>query len=201
LPIPVDRPYIGEPNEATAPEFGGALEGEQIIEAGSDCKRRRHSGGNAMTQKSVLSSNAYAALLLGFAVCASPVSAQAPAIQSQDTNIPDMAADFIEAKRSDGVLSVKLRLRNASAKTTTVQFFGYEKSIDRFYVQAEGKKYFMLRDSEKVPLADSTASTNVSAGSAYTWWAKYPAPAANVKKFNFYWPLGAPFDDVPITDK
>jgi hypothetical protein len=130
-----------------------------------------------------------------------PARAQVAAIQSQDTNISGLMADIIEAKRSDGVLSVKLRLKNTGATETRVVFTGYELSIDRFYVQAEGKKYFVLRDTEKVPLANATPNTGIAPGATYTWWAKYPAPAANIKKFNFYWPHGAPFDDVPITDK
>ena len=141
-----------------------------------------------------------AVLILGLALGVSPALAQVAAIQSQDTNIAGFAADLIEAKRSDGVLSVKLRLKNTGAKEGTVHFT-YGRNIDDFYVQAEGKKYLVLRDTEKVPLANSTTYTGVAPGATYTWWAKYPAPAANVKKFNFYWPLGAPFDDVPITDK
>lgn len=153
-----------------------------------------------MTEKYAMSSRACAALILGCALCASPARAQVAAIQSQDTNVAGISADIIEAKRSDGVLSVKLRVKNTGAKDANVQFT-YSHKIDEFYVQAEGKKYFVLRDTEKVPLANSTTYTGVAPGATYTWWAKYPAPAANIKKFNFYWPLGAPFDDVPITDK
>jgi hypothetical protein len=155
----------------------------------------------AMTQRSAISFHACGALFLASALYASTAQAQVPAIQAQDMNVPGMSVDLVEAKRSDGVLSVKLRLKNSGAKATQVHFFGYDASIDRFYVQAEGKKYFVLRDSEKVPVADSAGNTTVQPGATYTWWAKYPAPAAPVKKFNFYWPLGTPFDDVPITDK
>jgi hypothetical protein len=153
-----------------------------------------------MTGKNTISTAPCAALILGFALGGSSALAQVPAIQSQDLNVPGFTADIIEAKRSDGVLSVKLRLKNTGAKDANVHFT-YNHKIDEFYVQAEGKKYFVLRDTEKVPLANSTSYTGVAPGGTYTWWAKYPAPAANVKKFNFYWPLGAPFDDVPITDK
>ncbi len=153
-----------------------------------------------MAGKNAISNAACAALILGSALGLSPALAQVPAIQSQDLNLPGFTADIIEAKRSDGVLSVKLRLKNAGTKEGSVKFT-YDRPIDEFYVQAEGKKYFVLRDTEKVPLANATAYTGVMPGATYTWWAKYPAPAANVKKFNFYWPLGAPFDDVPITDK
>jgi hypothetical protein len=153
-----------------------------------------------MTAKYAMSPRACAALILGCALCASPARAQVAAIQSQDTNLPGFAADLVEAKRSDGVLSVKVRVKNTGAKEANVHFT-YGHNIDEFYVQAEGKKYLVLRDTEKVPLANGTSYTGVAPGATFTWWAKYPAPPANVKKFNYYWPLGAPFDDVPITDK
>lgn len=159
-----------------------------------------------MTVKNTIAAVTCAALLLGLALGVSPALAQVAAIQSQDINAPGFAADLIEAKRSDGVLSVKVRLKNTGAKAEHVKIYTLTK-IEAFYVQAEGKKYFVLRDTEKVPLAtptdsyDGTLTPSVAPGASFTWWAKFPAPPANVKKFNFYWPLGAPFDDVPITDK
>ena len=137
-----------------------------------------------------------------------PALAQVAAIQSQDTNIAGVAADIVEAKRSDGVLSVRVRVKNTGAKTAKVRIYHtyYGFKVDSYYVQAEGKKYFVLRDTEKAPLAamgnmENQFEPDVGPGSTFTWWAKYPAPPTNVKKFNFNWPLGAPFDDVPITDK
>ena len=153
-----------------------------------------------------MSTAASAALVLGFVVGAPTALAQVAAIQSQDTNTPGITADIVEAKRSDQVLSVKIRLKNADAKAVRVKVYDQRK-IDAFYVQAEGKKYMVLRDTEKVALAvvadsyDGTLTPNIAPGGTFTFWAKYPAPPANIKKFSFYWPLSAPFDDVPITDK
>jgi hypothetical protein len=121
-------------------------------------------------------------------------------IQSQDTNMAGFTADLIEAKRSDNVLSIKIRVKNTGAKADNAHFT-YGHKIDDFYVQAEDKKYFVLRDAEKVPVADGVDYTSVEPGASYTWWAKYPAPPATIRKFNYYWPLGPPWDDVPITDK
>ena len=159
-----------------------------------------------MTGKNAILTAACAALILGLALGVSPALAQVAAIQSQDINAPGFAADLIEAKRSDGVLSVKVRLKNTGTSAANVQFYNFTNlKIGAYFVQAEGKKYFVLRDTEKVPLAtdsyDGTLTPSVAPGASFTWWAKYPAPPANVKKFSFYWPLGAPFDDVPITDK
>ena len=96
--------------------------------------------------------------------------------------------------------------RSTGTKAEHVKIYAHAK-LEAFYVQAEGKKYLVLRDTEKVPLAtpsdsyDGTLSPSVAPGASFTWWAKFPAPPANIKKFSFYWPLGSPFDDVPITDK
>ena len=156
-----------------------------------------------------VSTVAGAALVLGFAVGATPALAQVAAIQSQDINQAGVTADLVEAKRSDQVLSIKIRLKNTDTKPVHVKIYegNAQRKIDGFYVQAEGKKYLVLRDTEKVALAvpadsyDGTLGPNIPPGGTFTFWAKYPAPPANIKKFSFYWPLGAPFDDVPITDK
>ena len=142
---------------------------------------------------------------LALSMCVAPSFAQAPAIQTQDLNKPGFVGELTEAKRSDGVLSLKIRLKNTGATPERIAIYESRNS-NAYYVQAESKKYFMLTDSEKVPLTPAwdgfgTLNPQVQPGAVYTWWAKYPAPPANVKKFNFYWPLGAPFDDVPITDK
>ena len=151
-----------------------------------------------MTGKFAILAAACAALILALGV--PPALAQVAAIQSQDTNIAGVAADLVEAKRSDGVLSIRVRLKNAGPKEATLHV-NLQRFADKFYVQAESKKYFVLRDTEKVPLGDPVDYARVKPGASYTFWAKYPAPPANVKKFSFNWPLGAPFDDVPITDK
>jgi hypothetical protein len=156
-----------------------------------------------MTGKNTILTAASTALILEFALGVSPALAQVAAIQSQDINHAGIAADLIEAKRSDGVLSIKVRLKNTGTKLERVHInFGHRP--DQFYVQAEGKKYFVLRDTEKVPVGvfeNAGLIAPIAPGASFTWWAKYPAPPANVKKFSFNWPLGAPFDDVPITDK
>jgi hypothetical protein len=157
----------------------------------------------------VMSTAASTALILGIALGAPGALAQVAAIQSQDTNTAGITADIVEAKRSDQVLSVKIRLKNSDAKPARVKVYetSPQRKIDGFYVQAEGKKYLALRDTEKVALAvaadsyDGTLTPTIAPGGTFTFWAKYPAPPASIKKFSFYWPLGSPFDDVPITDK
>jgi len=157
----------------------------------------------AMIGRSETTTHAFAALMLASALAAPNAQAQVAAIQSQEINHAGIAADLVEAKRSDGVLSVKVRLKNTGTKAERVHItFGHKP--DEFYVQAEGKKYFVLRDTEKVPigvLEKAGYIASLGPGASYTWWAKYPAPPATAKKFNFNWPLGPPFDDVPIADQ
>src|SRR5258706_3070185 len=89
--------------------------------------------------------------ILAFIAWAIPAQAQVPAIQTQDLNTPGFVAELIEAKRSDGVLSLKVRLKNTGTKAERISIYHFRNS-EAFYVQAASKKHFMLTDSEKVPL-------------------------------------------------
>jgi hypothetical protein len=126
------------------------------------------------------------------------------AIQSQDSNISGVVAEITECKRADGVLTIRMRLRNTGTEKADVQLVRY-RAFQGFYLTANNKKYFILQDSEKTPLAPSVDNAgNVSAqipkGGSYTWWAKYPAPPPDVKKVSYYTPITGPFDNIPITD-
>ena len=106
----------------------------------------------------------------------------------------------------DGVLTVKVRLHNTSTAKVVFRII-QNRNYAKFYVTAENKKYFILTDSEKVPLttqADQFAGhldASIVPGGSYQWWAKYPAPPPSVKTLTLYTPWTPPFDDVPITDK
>jgi hypothetical protein len=134
-----------------------------------------------------------------------PATAQAAnPIQSQETNKAGIIAELIECKREDGVMTIRLRLRNTTEQAVRVTLIN-GRNYDVYYVTAGNKKYFVLRDSEKnplTPLADSGGDLDVSLakGDTYVWWAKYPAPPADVKKVSYYTPLTPPFDNVPIQD-
>jgi hypothetical protein len=126
-------------------------------------------------------------------------------IQSQDTNKTGVVADLIECKRTNGVLSVRIRLRNTSNGDVEVPLVR-NAVYDTWYVTGAGKKYFVLTDSDKTALASgggaaSSFSSNIEKGGAFMWWAKYPAPPAEVKSVTIYTPITGPFDDVPISDQ
>jgi Cytochrome oxidase complex assembly protein 1 len=129
-------------------------------------------------------------------------------IQSQDTNIPGVAGELIQCRRSDGVLSIKIRFHNTSG--TYVRFLvATNGSYDKFYVAAASKKYFILKDSDGAYLApggdyscgDPGVCEKLQAGQSNTWWAKFPAPPASVTKVDVFTTIAPPFEDIPITDK
>jgi hypothetical protein len=123
-------------------------------------------------------------------------------IQSQDTNFGGIVGEITQCKRKDGVLTVKLRLRNTSGQDAAIKIIT-SGNYDSYYVTAGDKKYFVLRDTEDTPLApqaDGDLYADIAKDGAYTWWAKYPAPPAEVTSVTYYTPLAAPFEDIPITD-
>jgi hypothetical protein len=136
-----------------------------------------------------------------------PAAEQAGVIQTQETNQEGLVAELTECRRSEGVLSIKVRFRNTSTKPSHLKFTNWNAPGDneKFYVTADKKKYFMLKDSEGTYLSSNSASNpaelNLEPGQTFLWWAKYPAPSADVKKINFMMSVTPPFEDIPITDK
>jgi hypothetical protein len=141
----------------------------------------------------------------------SPAAEQAGVIQTQETTSQGIVAEITECRRKEGVLTIKARFRNTSNKASHLTLIHYPPSGDheRFYVTAGNKKYFILKDSEGTYLSSNSVGNDVGnsvevklePGQTFLWWAKYPAPSADVKKINLMMPVTAPFEDVPITDK
>ncbi len=145
---------------------------------------------------------------LGSAVAATPAAQVSGVIQTQEANVEGVVGELTECRRAEGVLTIKVRFRNSATKPGHLTFTNWNASAQdnpKFYVTAGNKKYFMLADSDGTVLSSNAMGNGVDAnlapGQTYLWWAKYPAPPADVKKVNFMMPLTAPFEDVPITDK
>ncbi len=144
-------------------------------------------------------------------VAESPAAEQAGVIQSQETTAAGIVAELTECRRKEGVLTIKARFRNTSNKNSNLTLIHYPAEGDhqRYYFTAGNKKYFILKDSEGTYLSsnsngNSTGNSTelrLEPGQTFLWWAKYPAPPADVKKINFFMPVTPPFEDVPITDK
>lgn len=149
---------------------------------------------------------AYALASLALPGAIAPAAAQAavPLSEAQDVNgAPDVVAEIVLCKREAGVLSIRMRLRNTGDKNA--DFYLVNNNYDQFYVTAGSKKYFVLRDSEKVPLANpvnvgTMLNVKIPKGGSYVWYAKYPAPPEETKKINYYTPVTPPFEDVPVSD-
>ena len=91
--------------------------------------------------------------MLGISGGLLPAAAQAPATlsEAQDVNgHPGIMAEVVQCKREAGVLSIRMRLRNTGEKSENVLM---RVPDDKFYVTSGSKKYLVLRDSGKVPLA------------------------------------------------
>lgn len=124
---------------------------------------------------------------------------------AQDVNgAPGLVAEIVQCKRENDTLSIRLRWRNTGAQDLK-DWRLVNGNIDQFYVVAGSKKYFVLRDSEKTPLATAftggygTVDISIPKGGAYTWFAKYPAPPPDAKTVSFYTPLTLPFEDIPVS--
>jgi len=156
---------------------------------------------NAMRRAYVLGGLVF---VMGVLAGIAPASAQTDAIQTQETNIGGLVADITQCKRKDGVVTLRVRLRNTSDQKANVYFTNGYGAYDKYYLTAGDKKYFILRDSEGAPLATDEGggytNVDIEKGASYTWWAKYPAPPPDVTGVSFYSAFAPPFEDVPITD-
>ncbi len=147
----------------------------------------------------------FVASILAVLCLSAPVRAQAPAVlATAEINTPGVVAEMTECKRKQGVLSLKLRFRNTTAEGLSFNALSRGNYQD-FYVVAGTKKYFVLRDTESTPLAPpqdpgGAVSVSLPAGGTWTWWAKYPAPPAELKSITYFTPVGPPIEDIPITD-
>jgi len=136
-----------------------------------------------------------------------PSAVPTDVIQSEETNEEGVVGELIECRRSASVLNVKVRFRNTSDKRAQVTFTHWNDGNDnpKFYVTAGNKKYFLLTDASGTVLSSNSTDNGVHAdldpGKTYLWWAKYPAPPAEITKINLMMPVAPPFEDVPITDK
>jgi hypothetical protein len=124
--------------------------------------------------------------------------------QTQDTNKAGLAAEIVECKRQDGILTIRMRIHNTADKDIDV-FVIDNRNFHLYYGTAAAKKYLILEDSERTPLAsraggNGSLGVKIPKGGSWVWWAKYPATPPDVKAVSCYTPLTPPFDGVPLTD-
>lgn len=127
----------------------------------------------------------------------------------QDTNIHGISAQITKCNRAKGVLTIDIQFINQRENAYKIRFVDGS-NYDQYSLVASGKRYLILLDADKVPMATplnygcypkcQVLDVKIEAGGSYTFWAMYPAPPADVKSITFYTPFTRPFDDVPIAD-
>lgn len=131
-----------------------------------------------------------------------PAATTGPAvvIQSQEVDAtPGLVAEMIEAKRKEGVLTIKVRFRNTGSESAWHNFETGHGDYSLFYVTAGDQKFLVLKDTEGAPLAPKYLNVSLETGQTLTWWAKFPAPPAGEATFDLIIPDIPPFEDIPIT--
>jgi len=152
---------------------------------------------------------AFSAVLVASFLTAGVAGAATP-IASTESNVAGVTIDLMTLERKGNVLSVKWAVRNAGDKSTDVAFQLRGDKVTTYLVDEEnGIKYFVLTDKEGAALAsenDYTSSSHgisepVDAGETKRFWAKFPAPPAEVKAITVMFTEAEPLEGVAITDK
>lgn len=145
------------------------------------------------------------ALLIVGILSSGTALAQAAKLPALETNIDGVTAEISEAVRKEGVLTVKMRLRNTGSSAAKITFTKDFREADSYYAVAGSTKFLVLKDSKGVPVMTQVDNygglrTEIKPGGSFLFWAKYPAPPAEARKFTFYSPVMPPVEDIAITD-
>ena len=128
-----------------------------------------------------------------------PVQAQPGAIiQSQETDSPGIIAELIQCKRKRGVLTIKVRMKNAGDKTVRVYWSDAHKHIYLIDMDNQ-KKYYILKDADDQYIFSGNP-WDIAPNASKISWFKFPAPPAEVKEITLIIPGCPPFEDIPISD-
>lgn len=131
-------------------------------------------------------------------------------IASVESNVAGVTIDLMTLERKGNVLSLKWAVRNTGDKDAGVKFALTGQEVTTYLVDEEnGTKYFVLTDKEGKVVAsenDYTGSSygvseTVETGETKRFWAKFPAPPAEVKAITVMFTEAEPFEEVAITDK
>ncbi|HYO46430.1 MAG TPA: hypothetical protein VEY33_07045 [Gemmatimonadota bacterium] len=119
----------------------------------------------------------------------------------QTRGIPDtpLVAVIHEATRDDGVLTLRLRFYNDGVEPARLTIDPTSDS-EPFFVQVGPEKLFILTDEDGELDAKEPLEVDLKPGQMESWWAKFPAPAADTKTFDLEIPPIATFTNVPIVD-
>lgn len=136
----------------------------------------------------------------------------APAVQiaSRDATVIARAlaahglaeAQVVEATRSAGVLTLRVRFQRAQGAGSVETIYG-SPGKDDIYVIGGANKLFPLTDAEGKPLVtpDLFLRLNADMPVAGTWFGKFPAPPPEVKTVSLVLPNVEPLDSIPLSDR
>jgi outer membrane protein OmpA-like peptidoglycan-associated protein len=137
---------------------------------------------------------------------ASPLTAPAKALATQEAEQPGVVVEALEAKRvPGGMLNVVWRYRNTG--TEHYSFPHLSNQVVGAYVIApkSRKKYEVVKDKSGEWLSGSTLGMGATSsgealepGKTLTVWAKFPAPPDDEQTISLTVPGAPPFDNLPV---
>ena len=150
-------------------------------------------------------------MLLVLTVCfAGPTHAADP-VATVFTNWDDIEVDLLSVERKGSVLTVKWAVRSGGEDTADVRFYLVGNSANTYVLDEEsGTKYYVLTDEEGNSVASMHEwvasdthgiSTKVKAGQTKRFWAKFPAPPAEIQEVSVFLTSTEPLEDVAIVDR
>jgi hypothetical protein len=79
-----------------------------------------------------------------------------------------------------------MQFLNITDKKSTITLVN-NRNYDQYIVMANSKRYLILRDTDKLPLATpinyfDEVRVEIGGGGSYTFWAMYPTPPAEVSR-------------------
>ena len=150
-------------------------------------------------------------LLVASVLAAAAPAAQEPAaarpLATRDLDVEGVIAEVIESVRKDGVLTVRVRVRNIASAPKKIALVGGGTSYHTAnYITAGDTKYEIMRDTSGAVMATPRdgggwLEPTIKPKGTWGWWAKYQAPPADKKTYTLYLKVGPPIEDIPIIDK
>lgn len=117
-----------------------------------------------------------------------------------DGDVSGLSVELTSVQKTGDTIMVRFKYINSGDKPTGTLYTQVGGQIeDMIYcVDAKNKKkYLVIRDTEKNPLASALHNLNLGLGETKGCWAKFPAPP-DATAISVYIPGAPPFENVPI---
>ena len=115
-------------------------------------------------------------------------------------------ANVVEASRSGGILTVRVRFVRTQGAEDNIFHTVYSKPGDleeTAYLVAGDQKYFLLTDAEGDPLTTPALQLQIDRDKplAGVWWGKFPAPPPEIREVSLTMPEVEEIGPIPISDR